>query len=142
MAKALVGDKVAVLKKHDMTDTPFIALLGTLAREGRGLKTDDGRAKAEVGEVTPESEVDAPGWSIVKGEDGKEYSVPAKSVTLYSQKIVLKHNETMQQVAVVQQQMVKRTQQAADAKTRLEGLGVEVKSLSDDNALKIVELLG
>jgi hypothetical protein len=102
MAKALVGDKVSVMKVHADTDTKFIAVTGVLAALDKGRKTEDKRAHAEEGDCPSELVVDAKGWCLVTTDDGKQVSAPTKEVTLFSQKIVLEHNETMAQVAVVQ----------------------------------------
>lgn len=139
--KTLIGDVVAVVKQHEDTDTPFIALVGKLTEKDRGLRTEDGRAYAEEGECPPEATTDAQGWSVVVTDEGKRFSVPSKSLKLYRQAVVQQHNETMAQVAQVQSRRADEARLAVAAKARCKELGLDVDSLSYFNALLIVSKL-
>ena len=141
MAKALVGDKVSVMKVHADTDTKFIAVTGVLTALEKGRKTTDQRANAEEGDCPAEDVVDAKGWCLVTTDEGKQVSAPLKEVTLHSQKIVLEHNATMAQVAVVQNARAASGRVLAEARALCTSKGLDASTLSDANLLALNTLL-
>lgn len=142
MAKALVGDNVAVMKVHADTDTRFIAFKGVLAALDRGHATEDKRAHAKEAEIADAaSEVDAKGWAVVTTDDGKRMSVPAKDVTVYTQKVVLEHNATMAAAKEAAPLRAERTAKAEAAKAVCAAKGLDVETLTEGNLIKLGELL-
>lgn len=141
MSKVMSGDKVAVVKTHDVTDTPFVLCTGELLTVGRGLKTEDRRAKAKEGVCTPENEVDAPGWAVVKRDDGSLFSVSLKNVKLLSRAVLEQHEETLKKV-VEREASAKKEQAELEAmRSECEKAGFDVKSLSDANVRVAARLL-
>lgn len=140
--KATLNDKVAVLKNHEATDTPYIVMTGTLEAVDRGRATEDKRANAEEGEVTDANTVTAKNWVVVRREDGRLFSFPVKSVKLHTQKIVQKHEDTMAQVARATADSAAKDKQREEVFSRCAAHGLDVDTLSEKNALRILELLG
>lgn len=145
MAKVSVNDVVAVMRKHPVTDTPYMVMSGTLVAADTGLPTTDLRAKGEEGEVTGEvAPVAAPGWGLIKDAEGRTYSFNMRDMHIFSQKYVKKHEETMALIPVI---TARRAQEDADAQV-VAGLltdmnaGLDVDSLSTKNLLVIGKLLG
>jgi hypothetical protein len=141
MSKPMVGDKVAVLKVHADTDTRFVAVSGTLTSLDKGRKTEDKRAHAEEGDCPPESAVDAKGWCLVTLDDGRVVSSSLKEVVLHTQKVVLEHNATMAQVALVQDTRKVTAHKLEQAKVLCADKGLDVSTLTDANLLKLQDLL-
>jgi len=139
--KALIGDKIAVMKTHPDTDSKYMAMVGVLTALDRGRKTEDKRAHSEEGEVTEETEVEAKGWAIVTTDDGKRISVPTKAVVVHSQKVVLEHNATMAMVTKVSEARAERDATLEKARALCTEKGLDATTLSPDNLLRLATLL-
>ena len=140
--KPVVGDNVAVVRPHADTDTPFIVVSGTLEQANRGLKTEDKRAKAGMGEVASmEDTVEATGWSLVRAEDGRLFSFPEKQVKLRHQRVVQQHEETMSVVALIEEARSFEAQSEEAAFLACERLGLDTSTLTSANAQKVCALL-
>jgi len=139
--KALIGDKVAVMKVHADTDTKFMAMAGVLVALDRGRKTGDKRAHGEEGECPAEMEQAAKGWAIVELDDGKRFSVSTKEMVVHTQKVVLEHNATMHQAQQVVASRKVRAEALEEARSFCTAKGLDVETLTDENLLKLRELL-
>lgn len=134
MAKMMVGDRVAVVKPHDVTGTPHIVMMGVLDALDRGLKTTDRRAKAQEGPCTPENAVEATGWAVVRvdGQDSP-FSVSLKNVKLLTQAVTQQHEDTLKSV---ESHLAKRKEQEAEVeglKTLCAAAGFDVSTLTEAN---------
>lgn len=136
--KPSIGDTVAVVQETEFGR--IISYEGTLEVVGKGRKTEDGRAKAEPGEVTEDNVVDAPGWAILCVGDHK-LSAPLRLVKLMCQTVRAESKEAEEKLATLMSAAKAKEAQIVAAQAFCEGKGLDVKSLSAENALKIHQLL-